>query len=165
MARSVNIPRNVSVDGNLSIVVVPKATLTTPGAPTVAILSAAEDITYSMPTDGWSPSTSQDTETDERLALRDKLESPGAVTNGLEVTYFYGHEDDVMDPLLVGDAELYVIARDSVAIEDNFVAGQKVDVYAVRVGAPRKNVTTHGKQTKTAKLFVQQKLNDVLVVA
>lgn len=165
MARTVNVPRNVDVNTNLAIVVIPKDDLVAPAGPSAAILNAAQDVTYSHTTDGLNATSNQETITDPRLSLEDVPESPGNVTHSLEVTYFYGHEEDELDPLLVEGEDVYYVIRDSVEVYDDFAAGQKVDVYAVRVGEPRKNRATNGKQTKTTKLFVQRKYSDVAVVA
>lgn len=163
MARIVNIPRNVDVDENLAIVVIPKATLTTPETPSAAILNAATDVTYEHTTDGLNATSTQATITDPRLALRDVPEAPGTISHSLEVTYFYGDEELELDTLLVEGAEVFYVVRDSVNVETDFTAAQKVDVYSAVVGEPRKNRATGGKQTKTTTLFVQRKYTDVLV--
>ena len=165
MVRTVNVPRNVDVNTNLAIVVLPKASLVDPLLPSATELQAAQDVTYSHTTDGLNATSTQETITDPRLSLENVPESPGNVTNSLEVTYFYGDEELALDPLLVKDAELYVVVRDTVDVTEDFAAAQKVDVYSITVGAPRKNRETNGKQTKTTKLFVQQKWVDVAVSA
>lgn len=165
MARTVNVPRNVDVNENLAIVVIPAATLTDPEAPSAAILNAAQDVTYSHTTDGLNATSTQETITDPRLALQDVPEAPGTVAHSLEVTYFYGHDEDELDPLLVEGEDIYYVIRDSVDVREDFAAAQKVDIYSATVGEPRKNRQTGGKQTKTTKLFVQRKFSDVAVVA
>lgn len=167
MARIVNVPRNKSVDDNLSIVVLERGDMADPSAPSAATLNGADDVTYEFTTDGWSPSHTQDTETDPRLALRDEMESPGATKHGLSGTWFYGHPDLKLDTLAKEGAELELYVRDSVPIETDFTAGatQTVDRYSILVGAVSKNRTTHGKQTKTAKFFVQSYEPDLAIGA
>lgn len=158
------VPPSVSHDDNLTVVIVPKATLTAPAAPTAAILNSATRVTYSMTADGWNASNSQETETDPRLARRDQGETPGRVTDALETIHVYGSEDDVMDPLVVEGEDIYFVVRYSVPNETAFAAGQTVDVWSVTPGRKRKTITG-GKQTKTTKQFVKNLLEDVAVVA
>lgn len=165
MARTVNVPRNVDVNTNLAIIVIPAATLVDPLAPSAATLNAATDVTYSHTTDGLNATSTQETITDPRLSLEEVPEAPGTVSHSLEVKYFYGSLEDELDPLLTEGENVYYIIRDSVDVHEDFTAAQLVDIYAVRVGEPRKNRDTNGKQTKTTKLFVTRKYTDVAVVA
>ena len=166
MVRPISIPRNVDVDDNLAIVIATPVQIPDPTAPSAATLQTLPDLTWQFTTDGWNPGKTQETKEDPRLALQDVPESPGKKTHSLEVTYFYGHEDnDDIDSLLVEGAELFVIARDSVAITEDFAAAQLVDIRSVIVGDPVKNVATGGKQTKTVKLFVQRLFENVALVA
>lgn len=165
MPRTVRIPRNVDVDTNVSIVVIPKATLTDPEAPSAAILNAAPDVTYEHTTDGASPTSSQTTVGDPRFSLRDVPQKAGPVTHAFSPTYFYGDPELELDPLLEEEAEVFYIFRDGVAIEDDFAAGQTVDIYSCTVGHAQKNRATNGKLTKTTPLFVHRKFTDVAVVA
>lgn len=165
MARTVRIPRNVDVDASVSIVVIPKATLTDPEAPSAAILSAAPDVTYEHTTDGVSPTSSQTAVPDPRFSLRDVPQKAGPVTHTFTPTYFWGDEELELDKLLVEGAEVYYVFRDAVDIEEDFAAGQTVDIYSVSVGEPQKNRATNGKHTKTTPLFVHRKFTDVAVVA
>lgn len=157
------VPPSVSHDDHLTVVWVPKATLTDPAAPTTSILNAATRVTYSMTSDGWQEGHTQETETDPRLALRDQLESAGRITDTLTTVHLYGSESDVMDPVIQEGVEGYFVVRRSVPNEEDFAAGQKVDVWGVEPGRPSKGVT-NGKQTKTTKQFVKSYLEDVEVV-
>lgn len=165
MARTVRIPRNVDVDTNISIVVIPKATLTAPEAPSAAILNAAPDVTYEHTTDGAQPTSSQTAVQDPRYSLRDVPQKAGAVTHTFNATYFYGDPELELDGLLTEEAEVYYVFRDSVPIEDDFAAGQTVDIYSISVGHAQKNRPHNGKFTKTAPMFVHRKFSDVAVVA
>lgn len=165
MARTVRIPRNVDVDTNVSIVVIPKATLTDPEAPSAVILNAAPDVTYEHTTDGAQPTSSQTSVGDPRFSLRDVPQKAGAVSHTFSPSYFYGDEELELDGLLVEEAEVYYIFRDGVAIEEDFAVGQTVDIYSATVGHAQKNRATNGKLTKTTPLFVHRKFSDVAVVA
>lgn len=155
-------PPAVSSDGTLTVWILPKSAITDVTAIPVSALDEALRVTYSMTTDGYQRTTSQETQTDERLTLRDVPELPGSVTNSLEVTYVHGSDDDVMDPLVTEGDEVYVVERRAV---DNAVApaaSQTGDLIAGVWGKPRKNAPTrNGNWTKTAKLFVRSVHEDV----
>lgn len=155
-------PKSVSSDGSFRVWVADEAGLADPTAPSAAELAAAPSVTYSMTTDGYARTTDQATETDPRLTLRDVPETPGAVTNSLELTYVHGSDDDVLDPVIVEGARACVIERRAVDNAEEPAAGQIVDVIIGEWGKPRKNApTTNGKWTKTAKLFVSRVIEDV----
>ena len=165
MARIVNIPKNVDVNENTSILVLPKASIADPNAPSAATLQAAPELAFEHTTAGPNASTTQAVKTDPRFALQAVPEAPGEVTHALEPTYFYGDADLDMDPLVVEGAELWYVVRDVTAVTTDYAAGQKVDVYSVKAGIPRKNREHGGKATKTTKLFVQQFYPGVTLVA
>ena len=159
-------PKSVSSDGTFRVWVLGDSDLADPTAPSAAELTSAPSVTYSMTTDGYNRTSDQATETDPRLTLRDVPESPGAVTNSLELTYVHGSDDDVLDPLIVEGELAYVVERRAVNNAEEVAAGQKVDIIAGVWGKPRKNApTTNGKWTKTAKLFVSSVIEDVELVA
>lgn len=158
-------PPAVSSDGNLTVWIVPKSAITDPSKPDLSALGDALRVTYSMTTDGYQRTTTQETQTDPRLTLAEVPELPGSVSNSLEVTYVHGHDDDVMDPLVTEREEVYVVERRAVPNEQAVAAGDIVDVIAGIWGKPRKNApTTNGNFTKTAKLFVRSITEDVALV-
>lgn len=163
------IPPAVDQDGTFTVLFVPEAGFVDHFSPTAAELNAATaiDLTYSLTTTGYNRTTSQATDTDERLTLADVLETPGRVTEGLEVQYVHGSADDVADPVLQNGVKGYIVDRRAVPIEDAFAAAQAdIDIIPVTVGQPRKdNPTANGKWTKTTKLFVRGKVARDVTVA
>lgn len=158
------VPPSVTHDENITVVWVPEETTVNPLAPTAAILNAATRVTYSMTSDGWQEGHSQETETDQRLGLRNQLESPGRESDTLTTVHNYGSEDDVMDPLIASGNKGHFFVRRSVPNEEDFSATDKVDHWGVTNGKPGKTVT-NGKQTKTTKHFVSAYNPDVAVAA
>ena len=159
-------PPAVGSDGTLTVWILPKSAVADPTALKIAELDEALRVTYSMTTDGYNRASTQETQTDARLTLRDVPELPGSVSNSLEVTYVHGSDDDVMDPLVVEGDEVYVVERRAVENATDPATGQIVDVIAGVWGKPRKNApTTNGNWTKTAKLFVRSVFEDVALVA
>lgn len=166
MTRIVNIPKNVDVDENITILAIPKAGLADPSAPTVAELTAAVDVTYEFTSDSNMPTSSQQPVTDPRFSLRDVPQRAGTVSHTFAPTYYYGEPELKLDPLLEEDEEVYFVFRDSVHITEDFVpTTQTVDVYSTSVGHAQKNRATNGKQTKTTPLFVHRKYTDVAIKA
>ena len=165
MARIVNIPTNVDVNENTSILILPKASITDPEAPSAAVLQAAPELAFEHTTAGPNASTTQATKTDPRFSLQAVPEAPGEVTHSIEPTYFYGDPDLDMDPLIVDGAELWYVVRDATPVTTDYAAAQEVDVYSVKAGLPRKNREHGGKATKTTRLFVQQAYLGVTLAA
>lgn len=163
------VPGAVDQDGTFLVLFVPDAGVADVDAPKAAELNAAtaKDLTYSLTTSGYNRTTSQATDTDERLTLADVLETPGRVTESIELQYVHGSEDDIADPVLVEGAKGFIVERRAVDITAPFAAGQDVDIIPVTVGVPRKdNPTSNGKWTKTVRLFVRGKVaRDVAVAA
>lgn len=164
-----DVPGAVDQDGTFLVAFVPAAGITDVDAPSAAALNAntVKDLTYSLTTSGYNRTTSQATDTDERLTLADVLETPGRVTESLELQFVHGAEDDVADPVLQEGVQGFIVERRAVDITAAFAADQVVDVIPVTVGVPRKdNPTANGKWTKTVRLFVRGKVaRDVAVVA
>lgn len=157
-------PPSVSSDGTLTVWILPKSAV--PDALNIDVedLDQALRVTYSMTQDGWNRTSDQATETDPRLTLRDVPETPGAVTNTLEVTYVHGSDDDVMDPLVIEGEEVVAIERRAVPNEVLPDEEQLFDVIEGVWGKVRKNApTANGKWTKTAKLFVRNVYEDIVL--
>lgn len=162
------VPGAVDQDGTLTVAFVPEAGLANPASPTATELNAVTviDLTYSLTTTGYNRTISQATDTDERLTLADVLETPGRVTESLEMQYVHGAADDIADPVIQEGVKGFIVERRAVAI-GAFVAAEDVDVIPVTFGVPRKdNPTANGKWTKTVKAFVSgQVQRDVPVAA
>lgn len=151
------VPPAVDQDGTFTVVFVPEAGLANPAAPTPTELNAAtvKDLTYSLTTTGYNRTTTQATDTDERLTLADVLETPGRITESLELQYVHGDAADVADPVLQEGVKGFIVERRAKAI-GSFAAADEVDVIPVTFGVPRKdNPTSNGKWTKTIRAYVR----------
>lgn len=163
-------PGAVDTDGTLLILIVPENGLANPAAPTLSELTAGtvKRITYSLTPDGWAHTTNEDSGTDDRLTLPTVFESRGKVTDSVELTYVYGSEDDVVDPLLVPGFKGFIVPRYAVENAVDLAADQEVDVIPFEAGVKRKNPpAANAKWTKTQKLFVRAPgvQRDVKIVA
>lgn len=150
-------PPAVDTDGNFLVLFVPKGGIADVNHPTVSELTAntVKKGTYSMSADGWAFSRDQATGTDDRLTLPQTFVTLGRVTDSLEITYVFGTDEDVLDPLLVAGWEGYVVPRYAIPNEAPLTAGQKVTVIPVIAGVKRVNPpATNEKWTKTQTLAV-----------
>jgi len=165
MTRELILPDNVDTDGNLTLLAAPKALLTT-WPPTLADLSKFEDVTYSLTTDGWNHTKSQEDTTDERLTLRQVLGGFGKVTHTIEITYFYGTEDDVVDPLVIEGQEIVILARYATPWEKDFSATDLWDVFSMVAGTKRRSApAANGKFTKVQALKPRREVLEDLALA
>lgn len=162
------VPGAVDQDGTFTVAFVPEAGIADVNAPSASELNAAtvKDLTYSLTTSGYNRTTSQATDTDERLTLADVLETPGRITESLELQYVHGASDDIADPVIQEGVKGFIVERRAVDI-GTFAAAETVDIIPITFGVPRKdNPTSNGKWTKTVRLFVRGKVaRDVAVVA
>lgn len=147
------VPQSVNSDGNLRIAVVPSGA----NAKSVAILTGAttKALTYSLTGDGWNRGTSEETIPDERAGLKQSFSAPGTNSDTLEVTYNYGSDSDVAQPLLIEGTRLQFVDRRSVPNETDWTVGQNVDILIGTCGVQRRNAPTrNGKQTITQTIFI-----------
>jgi hypothetical protein len=163
------IPDNVDSDETLLILACPRSAITT-WPPKLSDVDAptTKDITYSLTTDGWNHGKTQDTNTDDRLTLREVLGSPGRVTHDVGVKYFYGlPETDVVDPMFVENTDLVIFARYAVPYEQESSTDDLWDIFQVKAGTKVRNPpTAGGKWTKSQQLFPRAKvLEDVKLAA
>ena len=159
------IPDNVDSDGNLLLLAAPRAAITTwPPKLTDVLASTTKDITYSLTTDGWNHGKTQDTNTDERLTLREVLGTPGRVTHDVSLKYFYGKATtDVADPLFIENSDIVIFARYAIPYETASTATDPWDIFQLRCGTKVRDMpTSGGKWTKSQALFPRAKvLEDV----
>lgn len=159
------IPDNVDSDGTLLLLAAPRAAISTwPPKLSDVLASTTKDITYSLTTDGWNHGKTQDTNTDERLTLREVLGTPGRVTHDVSLKYFYGlTATDVVDPLFIENSDIVIFARYATAYEVPSTATDQWDIFQLRCGTKvRDTPTSGGKWTKTQALFPRAKvLEDV----
>jgi hypothetical protein len=165
MTRSLILPDNVDTDGNLTLLMAPKALLTS-WPPKLTDLAKFEDVTYSLTTDGWNHTKSQEDTTDERLTLRQVLGGFGKVTHTIEITYFYGTEDDVVDPLVIEGQEIAILARYATPWEKDFSATDLWDVFSMVAGTKRRTTpAANGKFTKVQALKPRREVLEDLALA
>jgi len=160
MTRDLLIPDNVESDGTLLLLAAPRSAFTT-WPPTAAEFNAAttKDITYSLTVDGWNPSKTTEDVDDARLTLREVLSDFGRTTHAVSIKYFYGSEEDVVDPLFI-EGELIVIgARYAIPYEQDTEAGDKFDIFTLKAGPKVRDIpTANGKWTKTQALKPRTKV-------
>ena len=162
-------PRSIPADGNVKVAWVPS--LAVPASPSVAELIAGSvvDLSCYLTDDGFTPSTDEQTITDNRLCSRQTFEQPGRFQDGLQIKYVRGQtvpEDLAFTTLIRGTQGFYVV-RWGIAYETAFLAAQKVDVYPSTCGVQMKQ-----PPEANTPLRVQQKLfvtgtvqRDVLIAA
>jgi hypothetical protein len=165
--RELLVPENIESDGTLLLLAAPRSAFTT-WPPTAAQLNAAttKDITYSLTSSGWNHGKAQETTTDDRLTLREVLAKPGRITHTVEVQYFYGSEEDVVDPLFVEGADIVIGARYAVPYEEAVTATDKFDFLELECGAKRRDQpSANGRWTKTQALHPRGKVLEDVVIA
>jgi hypothetical protein len=163
------IPDNVDSDGTLLLLACPRAAITS-WPPKISDITASttKDITYSLTTDGWNHGKTQETNTDERLTLREVLGTPGRVTHTVSLKFFYGKTStDVVDPLFIENSDLVIFARYATPYEQVSATTDAWDIFQVRAGTKVRDMpTANGKWTKTQQLFPRAKvLEDVKLAA
>lgn len=145
------VPDSVASDDNFRLVFVAGDA----DATSAAVLNAAPEITYGFTPSGFNRTTSQETINDPRLTLLQNLTRPGKVTEGVEVQYVFGGEDDILTDLLAKGAKGTLVARYAVPNATEWAAAQIADIIPVEAGIQRKDAPTeNGVWTKSQTLFV-----------
>ena len=164
-------PASVPADGNLKVVWV--SALADPANPTATELNAGSvvDLSCYLSADGYSPSTDEQSVTDDRLCSRQTYEQPGRFAEGLEVGYVYRQQDPLatdnkafatLKHLTAG----YVATRWGQDYEDAFAATDIVDIYPATCGRQRKQKpTANGVLTIMQKLFITGAVQQDVAVA
>jgi hypothetical protein len=164
--RDLILPPSVDVDGNFALLAAPKSAVTTwPPKFSDVTAPTTVDITYSLTTDGWSHGKAQDATTDPRFALRQVLGGFGAVTHTASLTYVYGSDEDVADPLLQEGEEYVLFARYATPWDDELAQTDKFDVFSVITGTKVRNTAVGGKFTKTQALAPRRNVLEDQVLA
>jgi hypothetical protein len=127
-------------DGNEKVVIVPAIADTE--APKLTELNAAGavDISCYLTGDGYTPSLSEQTITDERKCSRQTFEQPGRSQRSLDVTYIdntnapnEATDNKAKDTLVPGQAQ-YIVTRRGKDFEAPFAVGDKVTVTPIKAG-------------------------------
>lgn len=160
-------PAGVPNDGNFKAVWV--EALTDPAAPTVAEANGGLDASCYLTGDGWQPSTDEAVVTDERACSRQTFERPGRFTDSLSVRY-------VHNPKSPTDNELYLavprgatgfwLIRWGADFEDDFAAGDIVDVYPAQGGKQQKQFNgANAMQTVMQRMFITGAVQEDVEIA
>lgn len=136
-------PVSIPADGNLLVLWVPAIAI--PAAPTVSELSAGTviDLSGYLTGDGYSPSTDEQTVTDDRLNSRQTYEQPGRFTDSLEIAYVYRQQDAAATDnkafvTLKRGVTGFIVERWGKAFETAVAASDVVDVKPAKCGIQRK---------------------------
>lgn len=166
MTRDLILPPSVDVDSNFALLGAPKSAVTT-WPPKITDLEAPTtvDLTYSLTTDGWNHGKSQDATTDPRFALRQVLGGFGPTTHTASLTYVYGSDEDIADPLLQEGEEYILFARYATPWEQEFSADDLWDIFDVIAGTKVRNTAAGGKFTKTQALAPRRTVLEDLKLA
>jgi hypothetical protein len=138
------VPPGFVADASLRVWVV--TTLANPAAPSLATeINAASTIDATCYlTNGFGPDASVATISDDRLCLAVVLEDKGVTTwsiSDLEYIYDVQNAASLSNKLYAGLAEnasVFIVARYGVSVDTAAAAGQKVDVFPVKMGPPIK---------------------------
>lgn len=160
----------VPSDGNVKVVIVPAIALTT--APTATELNAGtvKDISCYLTSDGFSPSLSEQTITDERLCSTATFEQPGRSQRSLDVTYIDNTnttDDNDAKATLVPGSPMFLVVRRGKSFDAVFAAADKVSVWPIKPGQYSDLPPEANSVLKTSqKLFVTGEVQvDVAVTA
>lgn len=161
----------VPADGNVKVVLVP--TIADPAVPTVLELNGATvvDISCYLTSDGFTPSLSEQTITDERLCSTATFEQPGRSQRSLDVIYVdnantaAADDNEAKETLIPGTA-MYLVVRRGLPFAGAFVAAEKVSVWPVKAGQYSDLPPEANSVLKTAqKLFVTGEVRVDVAVA
>lgn len=153
------VPAGVPADGTVSVRFV--TALTNPAAPKLATeINAASSVDLSclLTKDGFAPGAEASTITDERLCSKQVFEDFGTVTYSIDnITYIFDPQNTASESnkayaALPTGATGYLVVRWGKDVDTAWAAGDKVDVYPVKMG-PRVKQAPEAN----SKLKVQQK--------
>lgn len=138
------VPPGFVADASLRVWIV--MSLANPAAPSLATeINAASTIDATCYlTNGFSPDASVATISDDRLCLKQLLEDKGVSTWSIEeLNYIYDVQNaaSVSNKLYAGlpeNASVFIVARYGLDVDTAAAAGQKVDVFPVKMGPPVK---------------------------
>lgn len=138
------VPPGFVADASLRVWIV--TTLANPAAPSLSTeinAGTTIDATCYL-TNGFTPDAAVATISDDRLCLAQVLEDKGVSTWSIEeLNYIYDVQNaaSVSNKLYAGlpeNAQVYIVARYGMNVDTAAAAGQKVDVFTVKMGPPIK---------------------------
>lgn len=168
------VPTGFDADGSQRIWLVLKADLADPTVISAAFLESvdAQDVTCYL-TAAFAPDATVATVTDDRVCLKQPLESPGTTTWAIEnLEYVYdvqnaASESNKVYALAKEGTDAYLISRYGMDVDTAPAALQKVDVYPVKLGPQVKLPATRNTKGRVSqKPFVNgPRLEDVALTA
>ncbi|MCW2758059.1 MAG: hypothetical protein JWO46_1805 [Nocardioidaceae bacterium] len=157
---TITIPDSVVARGKFSAQLI--ATLTTPGAPKLSEMTAAQEMTCFFPEDWEGVSADQNVNTQTRMCIAEEWDVLGNVKRSIsDVTYTYLPQGLIslagnkLYSLLVPGSSMYVMLKYGIAPGTANAIGDKYDVIGITVGARSKKPTG---TDESAPLVVTQKL-------
>lgn len=120
-----------------------------PAAPTVAELTAAEDISAFVPKDGLKVGSTNNRVKNDDITTAFNAEVPGSYGNAVTLTSFRDDTDDVAWNLFKTRGTYgYLIVRRMTAQTAALAAGQKLEVYPAVTGQPVLHDTAENERVK-----------------
>lgn len=166
----VEIPGSVIADGKSRYDWVPA--IADPSAPTVAELTAAGVVPLSCYFTAVTPGTEQASVTDDRVCSRETFEQPGTIQNTFSATYVYDPQnttpaENLAFTSLKADTKGFVVQRLGLDFEEDYAAGQFVDVLPATCGTQNKLPGERNSTLKIdQKMFMRGRVRrDVVVLA
>ncbi|SJM61391.1 hypothetical protein [Gulosibacter sp. 10] len=146
-------------DGNLVVMAVAADEVEDPTQVSAALLNGATalDVTYDITPDGWNHTPQNETSEGRRLTSPFTIQREGRQTDTLEVTYVWNPElpegDTSLDRFLTVGERYIFFTRWGIDHDQDFAAGDIVDLFPVKCGRKRKNQPAEGEDhTKTVTL-------------
>lgn len=130
-----DVPESMPSDGTLKVTFVASPTIN------AQALTAGEDLSCYLTSDGWNPGTDEATVTDSRLCSKQDFEQPGRVTESLEIGYVFNTQDndeDVARQTLERGTVGYLAVRWGYDYDQPWATGQEYDLYPIKTGVQRK---------------------------
>lgn len=154
MALDVVFPEAIKAEGNISVTVVPKASLTSTAAPSLADLTA-DGVNVSMYLYSGAADASSATNTGtapRRLGSKDVFNEFGETTHTIgDLQYVYSPQADDTDPAnaalaVCGEgAQVYIIYRYGPDAETPLAVGDKVNIWLAELGPQNETPTGTGE--------------------
>lgn len=154
MPLDVVFPEAIKAEGNISVTVVPKASLTSTSTPSLAdITTAGVNASLYLYSGSGAASSATNTGTaPRRLGSKDVFNEFGETTHTIgDLQYVYSPQADDTDPanavktVCVEGAEVYLIYRYGVDSETPLAAADKVNIWLAELGPQNETPTGDGE--------------------
>ena len=153
MALDVTFPEAIKAEGNISVTVVPRDTLTSTSAPSLAdITNGVNASLYLYSGSGAASSTTNTGTAPRRLGSKDVFNEFGETTHAIgDLQYVYNPQADDDDPAnavkaaCAEGAEVYIVYRYGKDAETPLAVGDKVNIWLVELGPQNEAPTGDGE--------------------